>query len=103
MCNWIDHERPDFYKAQEQHVAMTQILRDEGVEVVSLEDPLPHMNNSVFTRDYQGWRRTLPHGCQLPQGGRAAVYAHPGKNRYANIPYDPRHGFDGGRQLSLAE
>ena len=103
MCYWIDHERPDFYKAQEQHVAMTQILRDEGVEVVTLEDLLPHMTKSVITRDYQGWRGALPHGCQLLQGREAALYAYSGKDRYANIPYDPRHGFDGGRQLPLAE
>ncbi|MFC1922148.1 dimethylarginine dimethylaminohydrolase family protein [Chloroflexota bacterium] len=51
MWYWNYRERPDLFKAQEQHDAMTQILRDEGVEVVTLEDPLPHMTKSVFTRD----------------------------------------------------
>ena len=103
MCYWIDHERPDFCKAQEQHVAMTQILRDEGVEVVTLEDLLPHMTNSVFTRDYQGWRGALPHGCQLLQGREAALYAYSGQDRYANNPFDSQHRFDGGRQLPLVK
>ena len=51
MWYWNDRERPDLFKAQEQHDAMTKILRDEDVEVVYLEDPLPHMTKSVFTRD----------------------------------------------------
>ena len=51
MWYWNDRERPNLVKAQKQHDAMTQILRDEGVEVINLENPLPHMTKSVFTRD----------------------------------------------------
>lgn len=51
MWYWKDRERPDLAKAQAQHDAMTDALRAEGVEVVYLKDPLPHMTKSVFTRD----------------------------------------------------
>jgi len=51
MWYWNDREVPDLTKAQEQHDAMTKSLRDEGVEVVYLEDPRPQMTKSVFTRD----------------------------------------------------
>jgi N-dimethylarginine dimethylaminohydrolase len=51
MWYWKDREVPDLTKAQEQHDAMTKTLQDEGVEVVYLEDPLPQMTKSVFTRD----------------------------------------------------
>jgi N-dimethylarginine dimethylaminohydrolase len=48
---WNGRERPDLAKAQAQHDALTAALRAEGVEVVSVQDPLPHMTRSVFTRD----------------------------------------------------
>jgi N-dimethylarginine dimethylaminohydrolase len=51
MWYWKGRKRPDLVKAQAQHDALTNTLRAEGVEVVKLEDPLPHMTKSVFTRD----------------------------------------------------
>lgn len=51
MWYWNGRERPDLAKAQAQHDALTTTLRDEGVEVVSVENPLPRMTRSVFTRD----------------------------------------------------
>ena len=51
MWYWKDRKLPDLAKAQEQHDALTKTLQDEGVELVYLEDPLPLMTKSVFTRD----------------------------------------------------
>lgn len=51
MWYWGDRERPDLAKAQAQHDTLVDTLRSEGAEVVSLENPLPHMTKSVFTRD----------------------------------------------------
>jgi len=51
MWYWSDRARPDLGKVQAQHDALTDALRAEGVEVVYLEDPLPHMTKSIFTRD----------------------------------------------------
>lgn len=51
MWYWKGRERPDLAKAQAQHDALVKALQDEEVEVVFLEDPLPHMTKSVFTRD----------------------------------------------------
>jgi len=48
---WKDRKPPDLAKAQAQHDAMTKTLQAEEVELVYLEDPLPHMTKSVFTRD----------------------------------------------------
>jgi N-dimethylarginine dimethylaminohydrolase len=51
MWYWKDRKPPDLAKAQEQHDELVKILHDEGVEIIHLEDPLPHMTKSVFTRD----------------------------------------------------
>ena len=51
MWYWRDRDRPDLSKAQAQHDALVGALRSEGAEVLSLQDPLPHMTKSVFTRD----------------------------------------------------
>lgn len=51
MWYWKSRERPNLAKAQAQHDALVKALEKEGVEVVYLEDPLPHMTKSVFTRD----------------------------------------------------
>ncbi len=51
MWYWKDRERPDLAKAQAQHDALAKALSEEGVEVFYLDDPLPHMTKSVFTRD----------------------------------------------------
>lgn len=51
MWYWKDRNAPDLTKAQEQHDELTNILQSEGIELVSLEDPLPLMTKSVFTRD----------------------------------------------------
>jgi N-dimethylarginine dimethylaminohydrolase len=51
MWYWNGRGRPDLAQAQTQHDALTDSLRAEGVEVVHVENPLPHMTRSVFTRD----------------------------------------------------
>ena len=51
MWYWNGRKRPDLVKAQSQHDGLVKALRDEDVEVVHLEDPLPNMTKSVFTRD----------------------------------------------------
>jgi len=51
MWYWNGRKRPDLVKAQSQHDGLVEALRDEDVEVVHLENPLPNMTKSVFTRD----------------------------------------------------
>jgi N-dimethylarginine dimethylaminohydrolase len=51
MWYWNGRERPDLAKAQAQHDGLMATLRAEGVKVVCVQDPLPHMTRSVFTRD----------------------------------------------------
>jgi N-dimethylarginine dimethylaminohydrolase len=51
MWYWSGRERPNLSKAQAQHDGLVKALEYEGVEVVYLEQPLPHMTKSVFTRD----------------------------------------------------
>jgi N-dimethylarginine dimethylaminohydrolase len=51
MWYWNGRERPDLTKVRAQHAALVKTLQDEGIEVIFLEDPLPHMTKSVFTRD----------------------------------------------------
>lgn len=51
MWYWKDRERPNLEKIQTLHDGLTSALQAEGVELVYLVDPLPHMTKSVFTRD----------------------------------------------------
>lgn len=51
MWYWSGRERPDLAEIQAQHDGMVKALEDEGVEVVHLQEPLPNMTKSVFTRD----------------------------------------------------
>jgi N-dimethylarginine dimethylaminohydrolase len=51
MWYWSSRQRPDLDKAQTQHDGLAKALQEEGVEVLQLEDPLPKMTKSVFTRD----------------------------------------------------
>ncbi len=51
MWYWNGRKRPDLTKVRAQHAALVDILQDEGIEVIFLEGPLPHMTKSVFTRD----------------------------------------------------
>lgn len=51
MWYYCDCEPPVLAAAQVQHDALTKTLEAEGVELVYLEDALPHMTKSVFTRD----------------------------------------------------
>ena len=51
MWYWNDRKRPELAKAQDQHDGLVKALRSEGAEVIYLDDPLPHMTKSCFTRD----------------------------------------------------
>lgn len=51
MWYWEGEERPDLALAQAQHDTLTETLGAEGVEVLSLDSPMPHLTRSVFTRD----------------------------------------------------
>jgi N-dimethylarginine dimethylaminohydrolase len=51
MWYWKGRERPDITKVQAQHDGLTGALRAEGVEVIEIEDPLPHLTKTIYTRD----------------------------------------------------
>lgn len=51
MWYWKGRQRPDLAKAQNQHDSLVKALQAEGTEIFYLENPLPHMTKSVFTRD----------------------------------------------------
>jgi N-dimethylarginine dimethylaminohydrolase len=48
---WADSSRPNLQLVQEQHDALIAALNAEGVEVLHLEEPLPHLTKSIYTRD----------------------------------------------------
>lgn len=51
MWYWKGQERPNLALVRSQHDALVEALRAENAEVIYLEDPLPHMTKSIFTRD----------------------------------------------------
>ncbi|MEM7348346.1 MAG: arginine deiminase family protein, partial [Chloroflexota bacterium] len=51
MWYWADKNRPDVDLVRQQHINLVSALEKEGVEVVNLENPLPTMTKSIFTRD----------------------------------------------------
>jgi len=51
MWYWKGRERPDIAKVQAQHDNLTTALKAEGVEVVTVVDPLPHLTKTIYTRD----------------------------------------------------
>lgn len=51
MWYWNGRDRPILSEVQAQHDGLVRALEAEGVEVVHLEQPLPNMTKSVFTRD----------------------------------------------------
>lgn len=51
MWYWADTNRPNLALAQDQHDGLVAALVSEGVEVVHLQNPLPLMTKSIFTRD----------------------------------------------------
>jgi len=51
MWYWNGRDRPILSEVQAQHDGLVRALESEGVEVVHLEQPLPNMTKSVFTRD----------------------------------------------------
>lgn len=63
---------PDIGLMQEQHNIMADILRNEGIEVFSLEDETHYWTNLTFTRDVA---LMLPKGAVLT---RFAMYFHQG-------------------------
>ena len=67
-----DTELPDLGKMQYQHDAMTQILKEEGIELVNLEDESHYWTNLLFARDVA---LMVPKGAILT---RFAMYFHAG-------------------------
>jgi N-dimethylarginine dimethylaminohydrolase len=51
MWYWKGRERPDILKAQAQHDNLTGALKAEGVEIIEVLDPLPHLTKTIYTRD----------------------------------------------------
>lgn len=51
MWYWKGKEHPDIEKVQAQHDNLTTALNAEGVEIVELVDPLPHLTKTIYTRD----------------------------------------------------
>ncbi len=51
MWYWADRNRPDVALAQAQHDGLVAALQAEGTEVVHVQNPLPHMSKTIFTRD----------------------------------------------------
>lgn len=48
---WADTNRPNLDLAQAQHDGLVATLMSEGVEIAHLQNPLPQMTKSIFTRD----------------------------------------------------
>lgn len=67
-----DTELPDLGLMQYQHDQMTQILKDEGIELVQLEDETHYWTNLLFARDVA---LMVPKGAILT---RFAMYFHAG-------------------------
>jgi len=51
MWYWKGRERPDIEKAQAQHDNLTGALKAEGVEIIEVLEPLPHLTKTIYTRD----------------------------------------------------
>ena len=51
MWYWKGKERPDIDKVKAQHDNLTKTLKAEGVEVVEVVDPHPHLTKTIYTRD----------------------------------------------------
>ncbi len=51
MWYWMGRERPDLNKVKAQHAGLTSVLKNEGVEVVEIESPFPHLTKTIYTRD----------------------------------------------------
>lgn len=67
------HDLPNLQKLQEQHNRMTDLLRQEDIEVLSFDDPTHYWTNLVFTRDI---------ALMTPRGAvicRPAMYFHAGE------------------------
>lgn len=65
-------ELPDIGKMKEQHARMTDCLKQNGVEIFSLDDPTKYWTNLTFTRDVA---LMVPKGTILT---RFAMYFHQG-------------------------
>lgn len=70
---WKGDTFPDIGLMQEQHDAMTKVLRDEGIEVINWDDPKHYWTNMTFARDFA---EMTPNGAIL---SRYAMYFHQGE------------------------
>ncbi len=74
---WEDTELPNIDLLQKQHHAMTDVLKKEGIEVYSFDDPTLFWTNLTFTRDVA---LMTPKGVIL---SRFAMYFHQGETKLA--------------------
>ena len=70
---WKGDGYPDIELMQRQHDAMTNILREEGIEVINWDDPRHAWPNMTFARDFA---EMTPHGAVL---SRYAMFFHQGE------------------------
>lgn len=70
---WKGDTFPDISLMQEQHDAMTDVLRGEGIEVINQDDPKHEWPNMTFARDFA---EMTPKGAVL---SRYSMYFHQGE------------------------
>lgn len=77
MWYWYGEERPDMEKIHSFHKGLVAAFEAEDVEVVFLDDPLPHMTMSLFTRDQavivNGGAIVCRFGVQYRQGEESTI------------------------------
>lgn len=71
------HELPDIDRMQQQHHKLTEILKENGIEVYEFTDPSGYWTNLTYTRDIA---LMTPKGVIL---NRFAMYFHQGETKLA--------------------
>ena len=51
MWYWKGKIRPDIEKVQAQHDNLTEAIKAEGIEIVEVIEPVPHLTKTIYTRD----------------------------------------------------
>ena len=100
-------EPPDLPAMQSQHDTLTQALRNEGVEVVYLEDVPRRQHKSISTRDaviaIDGGAIVCRLGTRYRRGEELAATRSARQTWHAPSSYDQRDRRRRGRQFRLAE